>query len=63
MALKDLTISGFVRKINQGYRTLGPFAKLALCRTPNQLNNAWERLNKLQKIYCINLSSCSSMGS
>ncbi|KAM7344770.1 uncharacterized protein ACRADG_011360 [Cochliomyia hominivorax] len=57
MALKELAFSGFVRKINQGYRTLGPFAKLASARTRNQLNNAWEHLNKMQKNRSININS------
>lgn len=60
MAIKELTASGFVRFVSQGYRTIGPFAKLALARTPHQQNVAWERLNKMQKINCSNLGSCSS---
>ncbi|TMW50466.1 hypothetical protein DOY81_004462 [Sarcophaga bullata] len=44
MALKELTSCGFVRYVSQGYRTIGPFAKLALARTPRQLHLAWERI-------------------
>ena len=54
MALKELTSCGFVRYVSQGYRTIGPFAKLALARTPRQLHLAWERLNEMQKIACTN---------
>ncbi|XP_011199997.1 uncharacterized protein LOC105223834 [Bactrocera dorsalis] len=61
MALKELSSSGFVRYINNGYRTLGPFARLALARTPRQFNIAWDRLCELQKISTTSLSSsCSS---
>lgn len=52
MALKELISNGFVRFVNQGYRTIGPFAKLALARTSHQLNIVWERLNKMQKKLC-----------
>ncbi|KAL9922369.1 uncharacterized protein LOC119643780 [Glossina fuscipes] len=60
MALKELTASGFVRYVCQGYRTLGPFAKLALARTPRQFNVAWDRLTEMQKISCSSLTSPSS---
>ncbi|KNC32118.1 hypothetical protein FF38_08212 [Lucilia cuprina] len=63
MALKELMSIGFVRFVSQGYRTLGPFAKLALARTPHQQNVAWERLNKMQKINCMNFGSSFSMRS
>lgn len=50
MALRDLTSTGFVRYVNHGYRTLGPYAKLALARTSRQYNIAWDHLNKAHKI-------------
>ncbi|XP_017468155.1 PREDICTED: uncharacterized protein LOC108360405 [Rhagoletis zephyria] len=60
MALKELASSGFVRYMNNGYRTLGPFARLALARTPRQFNTAWDRLCELQKISTTSLSSSLS---
>lgn len=60
MALKELSSTGFVRYINNGYRTLGPFARLALARTPRQFNIAWDRLCELQKISTTSLSSSFS---
>jgi len=50
MALKELSSAGFVRLVQQGYRTLGPYAKLSLARSPRQFNAAWERLCELQKV-------------
>lgn len=63
MALKELTTSGFVRYVNQGYRTLGPFAKLGSARNQRQYNSTWERLNEMQKISCSSLSTVSSLRS
>ncbi|XP_075166903.1 uncharacterized protein LOC142239020 [Haematobia irritans] len=59
-AIKDLTSAGFIRYLYQGYRTLGPFAKLGQARTVRQFNIAWEHLKDMQNISCMNLSTTSS---
>ncbi|XP_013113142.2 uncharacterized protein LOC106091217 [Stomoxys calcitrans] len=58
--LKELTTAGFVRYNSQGYRTLGPFAKLGQARTQRQFNMAWEHLKDLQSISCTSLYASSS---
>ena len=60
MALQELTCNGFVRYIHQGYRTLGPFAKLALARSPQQFNIAWDKICELQNPSTTSLSTVSS---
>ena len=60
MALHELTCCGFVRYVSQGYRTLGPFAKLALARSPRQFNIAWDKIFELQNPSTISLSASSS---
>ncbi|KAH8252801.1 hypothetical protein KR032_001918 [Drosophila birchii] len=51
-ALLDLTAKGFVRFINNGYRTLGPIAKLANARSVRHFNMTWQRIAELQKVNC-----------
>ncbi|BFG03432.1 uncharacterized protein DMAD_02690 [Drosophila madeirensis] len=48
-ALMDLTAKGFVRYMNNGYRTLGPIAKLSNSRSARHFNQTWQRIAALQK--------------
>ncbi|XP_030387837.1 uncharacterized protein LOC115634317 [Scaptodrosophila lebanonensis] len=57
-ALMDLTAKGFVRYINNGYRTLGPIAKLANARSVRHFNMTWDRIAELHRVTCPNMDSC-----
>lgn len=46
----DLSSKGFVRYINNGFRTLGPMAKLANARNLRHFCSTWQRISELQKV-------------
>jgi len=46
----DLSAKGFIRYINNGYRTLGPIAKLANARNVRHFCATWQRIAELQKV-------------
>lgn len=45
-AVKNLEISGYLRYVVKGYRTLGPLAKLATARTSRQRNATWDKIQE-----------------
>ncbi|ALC42232.1 CG3687 [Drosophila busckii] len=49
-AVMDLSAKGFIRYINNGYRTLGPIAKLANARNVRHFCATWQRIADLQKV-------------
>ncbi|KAL7738575.1 hypothetical protein ACLKA6_006875 [Drosophila palustris] len=49
-AVMDLSAKGFIRYINNGYRTLGPIAKLANARNVRHFCATWQRIAELQKV-------------
>lgn len=49
-AVMDLSSKGFVRYINNGFRTLGPMAKLANARNMRHFCTTWQRISELQKV-------------
>ncbi|KAH8421051.1 hypothetical protein KR222_005744 [Zaprionus bogoriensis] len=49
-AVMDLSAKGFIRYINNGYRTLGPIAKLANARNVRHFCTTWQRIAELQKV-------------
>ncbi|KAH8319977.1 hypothetical protein KR074_010475 [Drosophila pseudoananassae] len=61
-ALLDLTAKGFIRFISNGYRTLGPIAKLANARSVRHFNMTWQRIAELQKVNCPSLEGSLSSG-
>jgi len=58
-ALLDLTAKGFIRFITNGYRTLGPIAKLSNARSARHFNMTWQRIAELQKVNCPSLEAGS----
>ncbi|EDW72574.1 uncharacterized protein Dwil_GK20631 [Drosophila willistoni] len=57
-ALLDLTSKGFIRYVGNGYRTLGPIAKLANARSARHFNMNWQRIAEAQKVNCPSLEGC-----
>ncbi|EDW00752.1 uncharacterized protein LOC6560914 [Drosophila grimshawi] len=49
-AVMDLSAKGFIRYLNNGYRTLGPIAKLANARNVRNFCATWQRIAELQKV-------------
>ncbi|XP_017150729.1 uncharacterized protein LOC108160949 [Drosophila miranda] len=50
-ALMYLTAKGFVRYIGNGYRTLGPFAKLSNSRSARHFKQTWQRIAAFQMLH------------
>ena len=49
-AVMTLEYLGYIRNINNGYRTLGPYARLTKGKSSKQKIKAWD---EIQKKFCI----------
>ncbi|XP_022228895.1 uncharacterized protein LOC111078500 [Drosophila obscura] len=61
-AMIDLHAKGFVRYIGNGFRTLGPIAKLSNSRSARHFNQTWQRIAALQKPHGACLEDSTSTG-